>query len=118
MISKVRRSVFIILALLCCSFAEATIGMQELGDSLTAYTGFSSVWSPPVRVKQLRVEGKKITVRTNLTLRDVRWTPQNLAEVKHKVSKWVLGHTDGKVSIYAGKTLIVPTRSRMAAPPC
>lgn len=80
--------------------------MQELGDSLTAYTGFSSVWSPPVRVKQLRVDGKNITVRTNLTLRDVRWTPQNLAELKQQVSRWVLGNTNGKVNIYAGKTLI------------
>ena len=84
--------------------AFATIGMQELGDSLTAYTGFSSVWSPPVRVKQLRVDGKKISVRTNLTLRDVRWTPQNLAELKEQVSRWVLGDPNGKVTIYAGKT--------------
>lgn len=84
--------------------AFATIGMQELGDSLTAYTGFSSVWSPPVRVKQLRVDGKKISVRTNLTLRDVRWTPQNLAELKEQVSRWVLGDPNGKVTIYASKT--------------
>ena len=80
--------------------------MQELGDSLTVYTGFSNVWSPAVRVKQLRVDGRNVTVRTNATLHDVRWTPQNIAEVKQKVSWWVLGNTDGKVSIFTGKTLI------------
>lgn len=84
----------------------AQIGMQELADSLTAYTGFSTVWAPPVRVKQLRVSGKNITVRTNKTLRDVRWTPANVADVKRKVSNWVLGHTNGNVTIIAGKTNI------------
>ena len=86
--------------------AKAQIGMQELGDSLTAYTGFSRVWAPPVRVKQLRVSGKNITVRTNKTLRDVRWTPTNVADVKQHVSQWVLGHTKGNVTIIAGNTNI------------
>ncbi len=94
---------------LCSLFlvpAYATIGMRELGDSLTAYIGFSSVWSPAVHVKQLRVDGKTVTVRTNATLHDVRWTPQNLAEVKRQVSRWVLGHSNGKVNILTGKTAI------------
>ena len=92
---------------LCSLFlvpAHATIGMHELGDSLTVFTGFSSVWSPAVRVKQLRVDGKNITVRTNATLHDVRWTPQNLAALKRNISRWVLGHPNGKVTVYTGKT--------------
>lgn len=89
-----------------CTPIYAQIGMQELGDSLTAYTGFSPVWAPPVRVKQLRVSGKNITVRTNKTLRDVRWTPANLAELKRCVSLWVLGNTKGNVTIIAGNTNI------------
>lgn len=76
--------------------------MQELGDSLTAYTGFSRVWSPPVRVKQLRVSGKRITLRTNKTLRDVRWTPENVADIKGRISMWVLGNTKGEVTILSG----------------
>ena len=79
--------------------AKADIGMQELGDSLTAWTGFSSVWSPVVKVKNLRVNGNKITVKTNKTLKDVRWTTANIAELKRKVSRWVLGHERGKVTI-------------------
>ena len=100
-------SKYAVLALLCsvlCTPAYATIGMQELGDSLTAFTGFSRVWSPPVRVKQLRADGRSVTVRTNATLHDVRWTPQNLAALKQQVSRWVLGHPNGKVTIYTGKT--------------
>ena len=92
---------------LCSLFlvpAHATIGMHELGDSLTVFTGFSSVWSPAVRVKQLRVDGKNITVRTNATLHDVRWTPQNLAALKRNISRWVLGHPNGRVTVYTGKT--------------
>ncbi|MBO4665798.1 MAG: hypothetical protein J5612_02885, partial [Paludibacteraceae bacterium] len=64
---------------------RAQIGMQELGDSLTIWTGFSRVWSPVVRVKQMRINGNEVTIRTNATLHDVRWTPQNLADIKRKV---------------------------------
>lgn len=78
--------------------------MQELGDSLTAWTGFSRVWSPPVRIKQMRVSGANVTLHTNATLKDVRWTPDNLAELKRKVSLWTLGHPNGKVTIYSSKT--------------
>lgn len=81
-------------------------GFQELADSLTAYTGFSTLWSPAVRVKQMRVNGNNVTLHTNLTLRDYRWTPENIAEIKHKVSLWTLGHENGKVTIYSGRTNI------------
>ena len=82
----------------------AQIGMRELGDSLMAYTGFSRLWSPAVRVKQLRVSGDNVSVRTNQTLHDFRWTDQNLDSLCRKVSLWTLGHENGKVTIYAGST--------------
>ena len=103
-ISK-RIIVFCFISLLLCPL-QAQIGMEELGDSLTAYTGFSRVWSPPVRVKQLRVSGKRITLRTNKTLRDVRWTPENVADIKRRISVWVLGNTKGEVTILSGNTNI------------
>ena len=87
-----------------CTFPQS--GFQELADSLTAYTGFSTLWAPPVRVKQMRVNGNNVTLHTNLTLRDYRWTPENIAEVKRKVSLWTLGHENGKVTIYSGRTNI------------
>ena len=86
------------------SLLHSQIGMRELGDSLMQWTGFSPVWSPVVRVKNLRVNGNNVTLYTNITLRDVRWTPQNLSELKRNVSRWVLGHEDGKVTIYSAQT--------------
>ena len=86
------------------SFCQAQIGMRELGDSLMAYTGFSRLWSPTVRVKQLRISGNKVDLYTNATLHDYRWTPANVAELKRKVSVWTLGRTDGNVTIYSGRT--------------
>ena len=83
---------------------QAQIGMRELGDSLTLWTGFSPVWSPAVRVKNLRVNGNNVSVRTNSVLRDVRWTPENIAQLKRKVSMWVLGHEKGQVTIQAVNT--------------
>lgn len=78
--------------------------MRALGDSLMNWTGFSRVWSPTVRVKQMRVNGDNVTLRTNNTLRDVRWTPQNLRDIQRRVSRWTLGHPNGNVTIYSGNT--------------
>ena len=78
--------------------------MPELSDSLFAYTGFSRVWSAPVRVKNMRISGNKVVLYTNGTLRDYRWTPENIADIKRKVSLWTLGHTNGQVTIYSANT--------------
>ena len=86
------------------SLCQAQISMSELSDSLFAYTGFSRVWSAPVRVKNMRISGNKVVIYTNGTLRDYRWTPDNIADVKRKVSLWTLGHTNGQVTIYSANT--------------
>ena len=86
--------------------AQASIGLPELGDSLTAYTGFSRVWSPVVRVKNLRVNGNKVSVYTNSPLSNVHWTPERIKDIKRHVSRWVLGHEHGSVTIYSAQTNI------------
>ncbi len=83
---------------------QAQISMPELSDSLFAYTGFSRVWSAPVRVKNMRVSGNKVVLYTNGTLRDYRWTLDNIVDIKRKVSLWTLGHTNGQVTIYSSNT--------------
>ena len=99
---------------------NAQIGMQELGDSLFVWTGFSRVWSPTVRVKQMRVNGNNVTIRTNATLKDVRWNEEKIADVKRCVSRWTLGHENGKVTIYTAKTdideLITPCATNHQSP--
>lgn len=86
------------------SICSAQISMQDLGDSLMAYTGFSRLWSPAVRVRQIRVSGTNVSVRTNRTLHDFRWTEENVADLRRKVSLWTLGHENGKVTIYSDQT--------------
>ena len=103
---KIKSIILIALCAISLLPAKADIGMQELGDSLTAFTGFSPLWSPAVKVKNLRVNRNNITVTTNTVLKDVRWTPEKVAEVKRNVSRWVLGNENGKVTLYAGKTNI------------
>ena len=87
-----------------CTPLHAQIGMTELGDSLFAYTGFSRVWSPAVRVKQMRINGNNVVLKTNGTLRDYRWTPESIKDIQHKVSRWTLGHENGNVTIYSSNT--------------
>ncbi len=99
-----KRLLLLLLGVLFLTSAYSQTGMQEMADSLFAYTGFSRVWAPPVHVKNLRVSGNKVTLRTNATLRDVRWTPASIEEIKRKVSLWTLGHENGKVTIYSANT--------------
>ena len=103
--TSLRKSIILILCTLTLP-VSAQIGMQALGDSLMAYTGFSRVWSPTVRVKQMRVNGNEVILRTNGTLKDFRWTPRSVAEIKRKASIWVLGNENGEVTIYSGKAEI------------
>lgn len=86
--------------------AVRTLGMREMADSLMAYTGFSKVWSPLVRIKNLRVDDDIVTLHTNATLSHVRWTPENVAELKRRVSLWTLGNEDGDVVIYSNDKFI------------
>ena len=101
---KLKSLILIALCAISILPSNAAIGMPELGDSLTVFTGFKPLWSPAVRVKSMRVNGNNITVTTNTVIKDVRWTPESITDIKRKVSLWVLGHEKGKVTIYAGRT--------------
>lgn len=52
----------------------------------------------------MRVNGNKVTLRTNATLKDVRWTSALIRKIKRDVSRWVLGHENGIVTIYSANT--------------
>ena len=105
-ISKVKKGLIIILLFLCADSAQATIGMQELSDSLMNYTGFSRIWSPNVRVRKMRVDGNHIVIHTNATLSGVQWSEEKAKEIEQKISLWVLGHTQGTVQLFTQKTNI------------
>ncbi|MEE0860727.1 MAG: hypothetical protein UIC49_04625, partial [Paludibacteraceae bacterium] len=111
-----KKGLIIILLFLCADSAQATIGMQELSDSLMNYTGFSRIWSPTVRVRKMRVDGNHIVIHTNATLSGVRWTEEKANEIEQKISIWLLGHNQGKVQLFTQKTnirdLITPCASQ------
>jgi N-acetylmuramoyl-L-alanine amidase len=69
----------------------------------------------------MRVSGNSVTLRTNATLKDMRWTPDNVAEIKRKVSLWVLGHEHGNITIYSAnsdiETLVTPCAKAAKTPP-
>lgn len=105
-ISNIKYIILCIICLVFCIPTHASITMEQLGDSLTAFSGFSSFWASPVKVKNLRVNGNKVTVRTNHVFKDLRWTPALITQAKRNVSRWVLGNEKGKVTLIAGKTPI------------
>lgn len=105
-ISNIKYIILCIICLVFCIPTHASITMEQLGDSLTAFSGFSSFWASPVKVKNLRVNGNKVTVRTNHVFKDLRWTPALVTQAKRNVSRWVLGNEKGKVTLIAGKTPI------------
>ena len=85
------------------SICSATIGVDELADSLTALTGFSRAWCPPVKIKSIRVNGDNISIQTNNVLSGVRWTKEEVTRYNLKVSQWILGNDKGKVTIYTNR---------------
>ncbi|MGN1239867.1 MAG: hypothetical protein ACI4TV_03215, partial [Paludibacteraceae bacterium] len=97
-------TLYILSIFLFFSTNALAVDTQVLADSLQArYVPFSAVWSPQVKVKQVRVNGSSVTVRTNGVLGGVIFTPSELTEMRKQVSLWVLGHPRGKVSIYSNK---------------
>ncbi|MBR1878106.1 MAG: N-acetylmuramoyl-L-alanine amidase [Paludibacteraceae bacterium] len=95
------KKIFLLLPVFCFQFSVSyAIGMEELADSLTALTGFSRAWCPPVKIKSLRVNGNNISLQTNNILSGVRWTKEEVNRYNLKVSQWVLGNNHGKVTIY------------------
>ena len=97
-------SLYFLFVFLCLSSSALAVDTQALADSLQAwYVPFSDVWSPRVKVKQVRVNGSNITVHSNGVLGGVVFTPSELTALRKKVSILVLGHERGKVSVYSNK---------------
>lgn len=89
---------FILASLLLTFNSYASIGTPQLSDSLTQFAK-DQIWTGPVRVENIRVTGNKVVVKTNHTLSTLSWSPQMVDSVYKMVSRWTLGHENGKVSI-------------------
>ncbi len=98
---QLQQIILLCIALLFASqpLQASTISARELGDSLNTYAGFPTC-VPRVTVSNLRVNQNTITVRTNKTLSCLSLSRDQVIELRQLVSTWVLGHRNGKVSIY------------------
>ncbi len=80
----------------------ASSSMQSVEDSLNNYVSFPPC-VPRVHVKNLRVKGNIVNVYTNNTLSCLSLSPAELTQLHKKVSRWVLGHEKGKVTLYSDR---------------
>ena len=110
--------------LLCADLQGAnSIGYAALGDSLRAFASqylrtipvpkpdkqisdsscheaTYPLASPPVRIKNLRVNGKRVQLVTNSTLSYLSLTADEQTALKRKISLWILGHENGNILLY------------------
>ena len=77
------------------------IDKQALADTLTAYAR-SKAYVSEVEVQRLRVKNQLVWVYTNGTLGQLSLTPTDVRDLRLLVSQMVLGHNQGKVTLYTG----------------
>lgn len=75
--------------------------MRALADSLDNWAGFNLGCVPRVRVTQVKTNQDQVFVYTNKTLACLSLTPEELGQLRTKVSRWVLGGPNGAVSIFS-----------------
>ncbi len=98
---KIRHLIITFLGILIFQLpAEASTSIHNIEDSLNTYIQFPPC-VPHIQVTNLRVKGKQIRVYTNPTLSCFSFSPKELTNLRRQISLWVLGNTEGKVSIYS-----------------
>ena len=95
-----KKSLLIIL-LLALMQPVGAYDMRALGDSLDAWAGFNLGCIPKVKVSQVKSNGDQIFVYTNKVLSCLSLSPEQLSELRAKVSVWLLGDTSGQLSIFS-----------------
>ncbi len=94
----------LLFALFCLSWGTTqAITPAELADSLDAYTKERMLPMARVRVIRVRQSGTRIDVETNVTMSGLSLTPEELKELKRRISLWMRGDEDGQVYIYSDK---------------
>ena len=77
------------------------LNKQTLADTLTAYAR-SKAYVSEVEVQRLRVKNQLVWVYTNGTLGQLSLTPTDVRDLRLLISQMVLGHNQGKVTLYTG----------------
>ncbi len=95
-----KKGIFIIL-LFAAVQSVGAYDLRGLGDSLDVWAGFNLGCVPKVKVTQVKSSGDQLFVYTNKVLSCLSLSPAQLSNLRPKVSLWLLGTSDGKVSIYS-----------------
>ena len=94
-----KRTIFTILLFAIIQSASA-YDMRALSDSLDTWAGFNLGCVPRVKVTQIKSNRNRIYVYTNKVLSCLSLSPEQVNSLRLKVSQWLLGNNNGKVSIY------------------
>lgn len=92
-------TIVLLFGLSCSAAAELVTERHQLADSINTLTGFPSC-VPPVFIYRMSVNGNDIFIRANKTLSAVAWTETSVYQLRLSISRWVLGHDYGRVTIY------------------
>ena len=95
------KRIIILLLSIWMGITAYALNKQTLADTLTAYAK-SKAYVGSVNVQRVRVRNQLVWVYTNGTLGQLSLTPSEVRELRLLVSQVVLGHNNGKVTLYTG----------------
>ena len=95
------KRIIILLLSIWMGITAYALNKQTLADTLTAYAK-SKAYVSEVSVQRVRVRNQLIWVYTNGTLGQLSLTPTDVRDLRLLVSQMVLGHNQGKVTLYTG----------------
>ena len=84
------------------SIYSYAINKQYIADTLT-HIVHQHAFAGNVCVSDIRVNNQYVSVYTNATLSHASFTPKEVRDIRILISNLVLGHSNGKVSIYSGE---------------
>ena len=94
----IRYIVLVALVVVCGSVSA--IDRQVLADSLTQVVR-QHAYTEGVKVTRIRVRNRDVSIYTNHTLSQVSLDESEVRSLRSLVSRLVLGHSQGRVSIYS-----------------
>jgi len=102
------KKITLFILLLALNSPIFALDMRTLADSINNWVIANPEWSgfalgcvPKVKITQVKTKKDNVWVYTNKALSGIPMNPQDIAQLRQKVSKWVLGGPNGKITIYS-----------------
>lgn len=94
-----KRTITILLLALAVCMPALALDKQALSDTLSHFV-HQRAFAENVTISNIRVKNAYVTLHTNKALSVVSLSDQEVMDLRRLVSQMVLGHTNGKVTIY------------------